>query len=97
LDLASLIPLIVAVIAVSPVLFFTARPQKDSIIAAASKSAVEVLSSTLDRQESDIAELRDELDSAHERIAKLRAEVTRLGCKVDEINGYAKHKRPDDA
>jgi hypothetical protein len=96
LSLASIIPLIVAVIAVSPVLFYTAKPQKDSIIAAASKSAVEVLSSTLDRQEQDIRELRSQLAAAHERIAVLRAEVTRLGGEVDEINRVGKQGPPGE-
>lgn len=70
MDLVSLIPVLVAIIAGGGVALYTARPQKDSIIAAASEKAVNVVTQAIARLEAENDELR-------ERVVALEAEVRR--------------------
>lgn len=68
LDIASLVPIIVALIAGGAVALYTARPKKDSIIAEASERAIGVVTKAIEQ-------LEGELKEARETIAELRFEI----------------------
>jgi septal ring factor EnvC (AmiA/AmiB activator) len=84
MDLTSIIPIIVALLAGGGVAFYTARPKKDSIIADAADKAVDVVTKAIDRQENDLRrqgedllDLVEELRKARERIAVLESNLRR--------------------
>lgn len=83
MDLLSIVvPLLVALAAGGGVAFFTAKPQKDSIIAAASKNAVEVVNSAITRLETESKKLRVENKDLRERVTILENEGEDLGQRL---------------
>lgn len=100
MDLASFLPIVVALIGGGAVAIYTARPRKDSIIAEASEKAVEVVSKAIERLESDLAMARTRIETLEaelrvtrelaktfeERVYLLRTEVMRLGGDVERLN-----------
>lgn len=82
-DITALAPILVALVAGGAVALYTARPQKDSIIATAANTAVDVVNKSLSRLEEDLVQAR-------ERIAVLEAQLLRErveNARIDELEG----------
>lgn len=89
--LSVLVPIVVAILAGGGVAFYTARPQKDSIIASASKNAVEVVNQAIERLEADNVKLRNRVTAlerdrevAARHVRKLNEAIVELGGTVDD-------------
>lgn len=105
MDLASFLPIVVALMGGGAVAIYTARPRKDSIIAEASEKAVEVVSKAIERLESDLASARTRIEALEaelrvtrelaktfeERVYLLRTEVMRLGGDVERLHREGEH------
>lgn len=85
MDIASLIPVLIAIIAGGGVALYTARPHKDSIIAAASEKAVSVVTQAITRLEAENSELRDRVDVLEAALAECEALTASLRRQIDQL------------
>lgn len=85
-DITALAPILVALVAGGAVALYTARPQKDSIIATAASTAVDVVNKSLSRMEKERIQDREDLAQARERIAVLEAQLLRERAESGRIS-----------
>lgn len=79
------VPLIVALLAGGGVAIFTAKPHRESIIAAASKNAVDVVNVALSTLEADNGRLRRRVGMLERHVARLSAAISNLGGNTREL------------
>lgn len=82
MDLTVFVPILVALIGGGAVAFYTARPRKDSIIAEASKQAVDVVNTVLERLEEEMTDCLEQVSVLEANLAKEMVKTNRLKRQV---------------
>lgn len=89
MDIVSLIPVLVAIITGGGVALYTARPQKDSIIAAASEKAVSVVTQAIARLEAENTDLRARVGILEGEVATFERLTVNLRREVEQMKKAA--------